>query len=260
MPKRSFQSRALRHVALLSVGIAVLLGSCTAATIQPAPDRTSPPSTTVSAPSSATATQALPPATPADGPTTDPSVGPGPYRLILAPDGTEARYRVREQLANLSFPSDAVGATKSVSGALVFEADGNLIADQSRFVVDLATLRSDSGRRDGFVRGNTLETDQYPTAVFVPTAAQGLPSPLPRSGPVAFTLVGDLTIHGVTRPISWDVTAQAVGQSLIGSAATSFTFADFGLRIPRVAVVLSVEDNIRLELDFHLVLEASAGP
>src|SRR3972149_8606670 len=102
MPKRSFQSRALRHVALLSVGIAVLLGSCTAATIQPAPDRTSPPSTTVSAPSSATATQALPPATPADGPTTDPSVGPGPYRLTLAPAGAEARDRVRGPLANPS--------------------------------------------------------------------------------------------------------------------------------------------------------------
>jgi hypothetical protein len=41
----------------------------------------------------------------------------------------------------------------------------------------------------------------------------------------------------------------------VGSAVTSFTFADFGMTVPRVSVVLSVEETIKLELDFHLVLE-----
>jgi hypothetical protein len=35
-------------------------------------------------------------------------------------------------------------------------------------------------------------------------------------------------------------------------AKTGFRFADFGLGIPRVASVLSVEDNIRLETDLLL--------
>jgi polyisoprenoid-binding protein YceI len=73
---------------------------------------------------------------------------------------------------------------------------------------------------------------------------------------VTFQLVGDLTVHGVTRPTTWEVTAQIVdGQALVGSATTSFTFADFGMTAPRVSVVLSVEETIKLELDFHLVLE-----
>jgi polyisoprenoid-binding protein YceI len=74
---------------------------------------------------------------------------------------------------------------------------------------------------------------------------------------VTFQLVGDMTIHSVTRPATWDVTAQVNGQELSGSASTSFTFEDFGMTPPRVPVVLSVEDNIKLEIDFHLVAAQS---
>src|SRR5829696_2544456 len=41
-----------------------------------------------------------------------------PQRLEIA-EGTKARYKVREQLAGISFPSDAVGTTESVTGVIV---------------------------------------------------------------------------------------------------------------------------------------------
>src|SRR4029079_202734 len=95
---------------------------------------------------------------------------------------------------------------------------------------------------------------KYPAAVFVPTSVSGLPSPLPTAGDVTFQLTGDLTVHGVTKSVTWDVTATATdGNDLAGPATTSFTLADFWLTQPRVPVVLSVEDTIRLELDFHLI-------
>jgi polyisoprenoid-binding protein YceI len=74
---------------------------------------------------------------------------------------------------------------------------------------------------------------------------------------VTFQLVGDLTVHGVTHPTTWDVTAQVAGQALTGSASTSVTFEDFNMTPPRVPVVLSVEDNITLIVDFNLVLDTS---
>jgi polyisoprenoid-binding protein YceI len=181
-----------------------------------------------------------------------PSVS-APQRLVLAPSGNEARYRVREQLANVSFPSDAVGTTQGVTGAIVIGDDGKIVTAQSRIVVDLTTLKSDRERRDRFIQGRTLETDRYPTATLVPTAARGWPAPPPRSGAFSFELVGDLTIHGVSRPTTWQVTAQATDSGFVGTASTRFTFGDFGLTPPRVMVVLSVEDDIRLEYDFHLV-------
>jgi hypothetical protein len=49
------------------------------------------------------------------------------------------------------------------------------------------------------------------------------------------------------------VTARGEGKDVVGTAATAFTFKDFGLEQPRVPVVLSVADTIRLEYDFHFV-------
>lgn len=43
------------------------------------------------------------------------------------------------------------------------------------------------------------------------------------------------------------------GSDITGNAATSFTFADFGITQPRVPVVLSVAGTIKLEYDFHFV-------
>ena len=81
-----------------------------------------------------------------------PSVS-APQRLVLAPSGNEARYRAREQLANVSFPSDAVGTTQGVTGAIVIGDDGKIVTAQSSIVVDLTTLKSDRERRDRFIQG-----------------------------------------------------------------------------------------------------------
>ncbi len=179
----------------------------------------------------------------------------GQLRLVLADEGNEARYRVTEQLVRLDLPSDAVGVTNDISGELVINADGTVVSDASQFSVGLSTLTSDSSRRDGFIKSNVLNTNTYPTADFVPTEAIGLASPLPSSGPVAFQLVGDLTVRDVTRPVTWDFTGDVQDNALIGTATTSFTFAEFNLTQPRVPVVLSVDENIRLELDLHLVAQ-----
>jgi polyisoprenoid-binding protein YceI len=203
----------------------------------------------------ANATQLAPTSAAADA---EPAAaGSDRLRLVLVPERSEARYRVREQLANMSLPNDAVGVTNGVSGAIVVAQDGTVFAEESRFTVDLRTLQSDVGMRDGFIQRNTLQTSQYPTIEFVPTMAVGLPSPLPTSGQVMFQLQGNMLLRGVTRPTTWDVTAEVRGQTLVGRAVTQFTFGDFEMEIPRVARVLSIEDLITLELDFQL--EADNG-
>jgi polyisoprenoid-binding protein YceI len=172
------------------------------------------------------------------------------YKVVA--DGTKANYRVREQLAGLDAPSDAVGTTTAVTGSLVMDADGQIVPDQSKLVVDLKALHSDRGNRDRFIQFNTLETSEYPTATFVPTRVTGLPSPLPRSGQATFQILGNLTIHGVTKPVTWDVTAQANGNDVTGQATTQFTFEDFGMTPPKAGPVLSVNDNVKLEVTLHL--------
>jgi polyisoprenoid-binding protein YceI len=172
------------------------------------------------------------------------------YRVVA--ERSEARYRIKEQLAGVNLPNDAVGTTNAIEGGIALDGQGRPVAEDSRLTVDLRKLQSDRDRRDNYVRRNTLETERYPTTVFVPTEIRGLPFPMPQSGTALFELIGDLTVRGVTRRITWDATATFDGQDVSVQAQTAFRFADFGLSVPRVASVLSVEDNIRLETDLLL--------
>lgn len=208
-----------------------------AAACAPAPT----PTATISPPASTTAVTPTPSAQ---------QQGVTKYRIV--PEQSEVRYRVREQLARLNFPSDAIGSTRTISGTIVVDSQGNIVPEASGFQVDLSTLKSDEGRRDNFIRQNTLDTVRYPFAKFAPREIKGLTGPPPSSGQITFQLIGDLTIKDVTKPVTWDVTADITGNQVKGQAKTSFTFAEFNLSKPTVMVVLSVDDTINLELDFTL--------
>lgn len=167
-------------------------------------------------------------------------------------EGSIARYKVEETLARQGFVV-ATGETGEVSGRIVFDADGGIVADESSIAVQAATLATDSDRRDRYVRNRTLQTEQYPEIVFRPTSVDGLPAPLTDAqGAIDFTISGDLTIRDQTRPITWDAAADfaAGGAEITGLASTEFTFEDFAMDKPSVAIVLSVEDTIRLEIEF----------
>jgi polyisoprenoid-binding protein YceI len=174
-------------------------------------------------------------------------------RFVVAPEGNEARYFAREQLAGVSFPNDAIGVTRGVTGAIAVDDAGKIVPGESKIVVDVTQLKSDRDRRDGYVQRRTLETEKYPNVTLVPKEITGLTAPLPDSGRASFQLLGDLTVKGVTRPTTWQVNARFRGDTVSGTASTSFTFADFQMDKPKVSVVLSVQDTLHLQYDFRLV-------
>jgi polyisoprenoid-binding protein YceI len=186
---------------------------------------------------------------------TSDAVPAGAIRYTVSANGNVARYRVREQLMGKDLPNDAIGETTEITGMITVDsATGALIAGQSKFVINTGAFKSDSDRRDGFVRGRLLEASKYPTVEFTPTAVRGVTAASAlASGPKTFELVGDLTVRGVTRPTTWKVTAQQAPGRATGTASTKFTFADFAMTPPKVPIVLSVADTIGLEYDFTMV-------
>ena len=181
-------------------------------------------------------------------------------RLVVSAAGNEVRYRVRERLAMMELPYDAVGATSAVSGAIALDAQGRLVPAQSKITVNVTGLKSDQERRDGFVQRNLLQTAQHPEVVFQPTEIRGLTGALPASGSRTFQLVGNMTVKGQTRPATWNVTAQFLPDGRVtGKAVTGFKFGDYGIEKPSVGVILSLADEMALEYDFNLVRQANAS-
>ena len=222
----------------------------------PAPEAASPQPTTAmaGAPGPTDAPEPANTPAPAAVPTEDADSGAettvsGGNEFVIQ-TGAMARYVIREQLVRLDFPNDAIGETGDVSGSIIFDAGGGIVSPGSKIVVDLRGLTSDSDRRDGYVRSRSLETDTYPNAEFIIHETAGLPWPLPSQGEASFQLLGDMTVHGVTKPLAWEVAGSFQGDSFTGRATTNFTFEEFEIDVPRVRVVLSVDNDIRLEVDF----------
>jgi len=174
-------------------------------------------------------------------------------RYVVASEGNEARYFAREQLAGVSFPNDAIGVTRGVTGAIVLNDAGQIVPGESKIVVDVTQLKSDRDRRDGYVQRRSLETEKYPNVTLVPKEITGLAATPPESGSAEFQLQGDLTVKDVTRPTTWQVNARFRGDTISGTASTSFTFDDFKMEKPKVPIVLSVKDTLHLQYDFRLV-------
>jgi polyisoprenoid-binding protein YceI len=166
------------------------------------------------------------------------------YEIVS--DQSEVRYVAEEELVGQG-ANTAIGSTSAFIGSIYFDANGNPLAC-SRWDADLRTLVSDSSRRDNFLYGNTLQTETYPLATFILTNVEGLTTPI-GAEEQNITLVGDLTIHGVTKSVSWAATVKIDGDTLTGSASTSFLLADFNMEEPNVGSVVSIDDVIKLETD-----------
>ncbi len=167
-----------------------------------------------------------------------------------------ARFRVREQFVRVSLPNDAVGKTRDVSGSLVFDGSGTVVAGQSKITVGQLSLQSDEDDRDEFLRTNSLESEKFPLAELVVRETPGMPWPIPCQGEALFQIAGDMTVHGVTVPLTWDATVQFRPDGAKGLMTINFPFSTFDMKIPKRLFLLSVDDNIRLELQFDAPITA----
>ena len=169
-------------------------------------------------------------------------------------EGSEAGYRVREKLARLPAPSDAVGRTGKVTGDIMLSGtEGNYAVSEINVEVDMTSLTSDSPRRDNAFRDRGLETDRFPTATFRSREPVDLPAGLRAGERLSLVLHGALTIHGVTRHVSIPVEARLMSGSVEVAGSLIIPLADFGITPPNVANIVSAEPTGTME--FRLVLE-----
>jgi polyisoprenoid-binding protein YceI len=164
-------------------------------------------------------------------------------------DGSQAGYRVREQLASLSAESDAVGRTSDITGSITVQSDGvTTTLTEGTLTVDTTTIASDEDRRDNRLRTEGLQTDSFPTASFTVTQPVEVPAAAVTGTASDLTLVGDLTLHGVTKALSIPAQAQLVDGTIQVQGSITFPLADFDIVAPNIGgFIISIADEGTLE-------------
>jgi polyisoprenoid-binding protein YceI len=196
-------------------------------------------------PAPATTTGAATDSTQADGTATP----DGTWRV--SDDGSSfVGYRVREQLAFLDSPNEAVGRSTAVTGTM--EVDGDTVEDV-RIEADLTRLTSDESRRDNAIRQRGLESEQYPTATLELVEPIRLASAPVQGQEIRGQGKGRLTVHGVTREVDLDLRGRWSGSTIQVVGQLPVKMSDFQIQAPRFGPVVAIEDS--LAVDFNLVFE-----
>lgn len=171
---------------------------------------------------------------------------------VLLPAESQVIYRVGEVFFEEGTRFHlAVGTTNAVQGEVLIDRVHPRRSQVGPITVDISQFKSDSSRRDSAIRRRWLESQRFPTAVFTPTAIQGLPDVYTPGRPTAVQIVGDLKIREVTRPTTFAGTLRLDGDTLTGEAATTIRMTDFGFDPPSILGILKTENDAKLE--FHFV-------
>ena len=156
-------------------------------------------------------------------------------------------YRVDETFTNQK-ANTAVGRTPQVTGALRLEGSTITSVDVT---ADLTRLTSDDNRRDGQLRRQAIQTDQFPTATFKLTNPIDLGS-IPTDGQtIGAMATGELTLHGVTRSVEVPIEARLSGDVVTVTGSLQIRFADYAIEQPTSFLVLSIEDHGTMELQLQ---------
>jgi polyisoprenoid-binding protein YceI len=162
---------------------------------------------------------------------------------------SEFGYRVEEVLAGVN--TSAVGRSNEIDGTLVI-AGTTAEIDTS---VQVENITSGDGRRDGQFRGNIMDAENFPTATFVTTEPIDFGA-IPADGEqVTATATGELTLRGVTQPVTFDVTAQVSGDRIGVLGSIPVVFEDYGIANPSNSFVTTESDGL---VEFVLVFERQA--
>ena len=130
--------------------------------------------------------------------------------------------------------------------------------------ISTASIRTNNGVRDNDLRSsNFLEVEKYPVITFKSTSVEA-------AGPDHYTLTGDLTIKGTTRPVSLQVTKYGefndpgmMGHRIAYGATTKINRKEFGVSLNMVLDGrLVVGEEIQITIEGEIVEQqenAAAG-
>ncbi|MFP5370122.1 MAG: YceI family protein [Actinomycetes bacterium] len=167
----------------------------------------------------------------------------------IDPVHTDVSFTVRHMMV-----SKVRGKFHGVKGTIVLAEDP--LASEVTADIDMASIDTGNAQRDEHIRSaDFFEVVKYPTMSFRSTGI--------RSDGDDFTVTGDLTLHGVTKPVDLTLEINGFTKDPYGGTRAGFTAAtqinrrDFGITIdmPMDGGGAVVGDKIQVILEIEAVLD-----
>jgi len=166
---------------------------------------------------------------------------------------THAQFKVRHLMI-----SNVKGDFDKVSGTVTID-DANHSLSGIDVTIDVASISTRDPQRDAHLKSpDFFEVEKFPTITFVSKEVV-------KSGDDSFEVVGDLTIHGVTRTIDLDVeevTAEVKDPFGLfrrgASAKATILRSDFGLKYNAIleAGGVAIGDEVHITIDTEFTRQA----
>jgi polyisoprenoid-binding protein YceI len=140
------------------------------------------------------------------------------------------------------------GRFGNIGGSIVMN-EADITKSTVNVTIDVTTVDTGVAQRDSDLKGpNIFDVGQFPTATFVSTSVA-------KSGS-GLTVMGNLTLHGVTKPVTLNVegpTGPVQGMDKKPhagfSATTTISRADFGIASKMPSAVLGDEVKLTIDVD-----------
>lgn len=174
---------------------------------------------------------------------------PQTSKWALDPENSSAEFVCRHVLSKVR------GMFAQPAGTVVLD-DATPANSAVNATLRVSSITTGVEERDAHLKSpDFFDVAKYPAITFVSTAVS-------RSSPTAYSVTGNLTMHGVTKPVTLAVTASPPFNHAGGirrgiEATTSVNRKDFGLRweFPGEGAGVVVGDNIQITINAELVLQ-----
>ena len=177
-----------------------------------------------------------------------PATADGTWEVVAGED-VFVGYRIQELFGGQTIEKTATGRTPAVEGSIVVEG---ATIPSATFTADLTQLASDEDRRDAAVGTRGLETESFPEATFTLTEPITLPSAPAVGEEITVSATGDLTLHGVTKPVTLELTAEWTGSAITVAGSAPIVLADFAIDVIEIPGFVTVAADGVLELQLVL--------
>ncbi len=250
----TFASRYSKLILPLALAALLALPACGAdPTPTPVPTPTANVAAVIPTPAPTPTTAAMSDATPTPVPTAMPeapaeepepaerSTGQVDGIVFAVSEGSEATFSVGEVLAGVSVPNyEAVMHTTGLSGEVRLDGGASVVT------VDLHSMTSDEPFRDRYVQSRMFPGQ--PTASVTFGDLTPLPGGFTNGDPVTTEVTGTLNINDMDVPLAFEIEARDDGDAVFVLGRSIFTWDQIGEPVPTARSVVSVEDEVRVEV------------